>query len=113
MAPRTGARNVQMIAPGFGGKCRAAIGGDEGPERGSRPDESAALAIGLVVVSPFAVDQYAYAHDRHSSVCQPEGLHKGRKSEYCIKSLRRRSGYFPCWPIATNFSLGPDVSFWG
>ena len=68
-----GARDVQMIAPGFDGKCRAAIGGDEGAERGSRPDESAALAIGLVVVSPFAVDKYAYAHDRHSSFCQPEG----------------------------------------
>ena len=22
-------------------------------------------------------------------------------------------GYVSCWPIATNFSLAPDVSFWG
>ena len=78
-----------MIAPGFGGKCRAAIGGDEGPERGSRPDESAALAIGLVVVSPFAVDQYAYAHDRHSPGLSARRLHKGRKSNIALNRSAR------------------------
>ena len=84
-----GARDVQMIAPGFGGKCRAAIGGDEGAERGSQPgrkrrpcDRSASSSVHLPWIST------PMPHDRHSSVCQPEGL--GSQNGYYTKPLRRR-----------------------
>ena len=66
VAPRTRPRDVEMVAPGGGGKRRAAVGGDKGAERGRRPHERAVFAVALFVVDPFAVDQYAHA--RHSSV---------------------------------------------
>jgi len=60
VAPRTRPRDVEMVAPGGGGKRRAAVGGDKGAERGRRPHERAVLAVALFVVDPFAVDQYAH-----------------------------------------------------
>ena len=50
--------DVEMIAPCLDRTWRAAIGGNEGAEYGRRLDESAAPTVRLVVVSPFAVDEY-------------------------------------------------------
>jgi hypothetical protein len=55
-----------MVAPCFGWKRRAAIGGDKGPEGGSGPHKGAALTVAFVAIGPLAVNKSSHRHALHS-----------------------------------------------
>jgi hypothetical protein len=43
-----------------------------------------------------------------------KGRTHGRTDQCCIREENPcQHGAVHTWPIATNFSFGPDVSFWG
>jgi len=65
MAPGTRRSYMKMVAPCFGWKRRAAIGGDKGAEGGSGPHKGAALTVAFVAIRPLAVNKSSHRHALH------------------------------------------------